>query len=673
MIEKKLSNATPLDDENVVLRRSDKKDFGNASNITEGTLPVSVLPDIPKDKLPEIETDDLPDSGITAGTYTYPTDIVVNSKGQVTSITEGQAGANQDLSNLGPLGLDKINQSKALETGSVSSDADVYADIQKYAHSTFDLSKFTVVGSPTISEDGIMTSCGRLNHLSIPDYDYTKPFCICFSLMQNVNKQTRLFCFNNSDTDIRGEVSGNKFSISFYIDNTIVIGVAGNYILDLNTPYDFKILYTGENYEIYYKLQNDSNYSILRSVASSKTITTNGSSTIGGRAGIYSDFTGSIDLKSIAIWADGIPVFNGNKTGLEIVKPDNYEIVGSPTISEDGIASGFSDSNYIAKENVFSLNENGDFHIDFKFDSEIYSSFQYFIDIYNSINDEIIIRREPNGNIYTCVCFVDGSGVFRESLNSRGHNSIEGYIEYKNGTYTFKLNDSLVARQATKMNALTYKISMGARVASGSILQPLINGSIDLNSIKIYSNGNLVYQPCLKIPYTETFKHSRIVDVAYRHRVQDLAEQKGEALYYTIDEQNQNFTLPMADIYGMITKNRDIAEHADLATQTAYIIKCNVTGTMGYVIYSNGLCEQWGDAAIISGTSVTINLPVPYKNVQFNVQVTDGGDTGGSYRNSYGFYNPSGAQTIIYGVKVGNAFAWRTIGMVNLDEVLTND
>src|SRR5699024_4669421 len=77
-----ITDLTSTNKNNAIVKGTDGKmfvtDFGNASNITEGTLPVSVLPD----------------SGITAGTYTYPTDIVVNSKGQVTSITEGQPGAN---------------------------------------------------------------------------------------------------------------------------------------------------------------------------------------------------------------------------------------------------------------------------------------------------------------------------------------------------------------------------------------------------------------------------------------------------------------------------------------------------------------------------------------------------------------------------------------------------
>ena len=106
-----ITDFTSTNENNALTKGTDGKmfvtDFGNASNITEGTLPVSVLPDIPKDLLPAIETTDLPASGVAAGTYTYPTDIVVNSKGQVTSITEGQAGANnanQDLSNLSEAG-----------------------------------------------------------------------------------------------------------------------------------------------------------------------------------------------------------------------------------------------------------------------------------------------------------------------------------------------------------------------------------------------------------------------------------------------------------------------------------------------------------------------------------------------------------------------------------------
>ena len=102
-----ITDFTSKNENNALTKGTDGKlfvtDFGNASNITEGTLPTSVLPDIPKSKLPDIETADLPLSGVTADTYAYPSSVTVNAQGQVTAIEEGSpsgANADTDLSNL---------------------------------------------------------------------------------------------------------------------------------------------------------------------------------------------------------------------------------------------------------------------------------------------------------------------------------------------------------------------------------------------------------------------------------------------------------------------------------------------------------------------------------------------------------------------------------------------
>lgn len=102
-----ITDLTSTNENNALTKGTDGKmfvtDFGNASNITEGTLPVSVLPNIPKELLPEIETTDLPASGVTADTYAYPSSVTVNAQGMVTSISEGSpsgANADTDLSNL---------------------------------------------------------------------------------------------------------------------------------------------------------------------------------------------------------------------------------------------------------------------------------------------------------------------------------------------------------------------------------------------------------------------------------------------------------------------------------------------------------------------------------------------------------------------------------------------
>lgn len=90
-----LTDIISVQEDNALAKGSDDKlfvtNFGNASNITEGVLPTSVLPQ----------------TGVEAGEYSYPSSVTVNVHGQITAIEEGQTGANnanQDLSNLSPEG-----------------------------------------------------------------------------------------------------------------------------------------------------------------------------------------------------------------------------------------------------------------------------------------------------------------------------------------------------------------------------------------------------------------------------------------------------------------------------------------------------------------------------------------------------------------------------------------
>ena len=81
-------------------------------------------------------------------------------------------------------------------------------------------------------------------------------------------------------------------------------------------------------------------------------------------------------------------------------------------------------------------------------------------------------------------------------------------------------------------------------------------GSINLNAFKVWIDGSLAYQPCLKIPYTESKTGSKIVNSIYRDRVNDMYEQFGHANYYTLGA--NDFTLPMGEIYGMIENLRKL-------------------------------------------------------------------------------------------------------------------
>ena len=94
-----ITDFTSTDENNALTKGTDGKlfvtDFGNASNITEGTLPVEVLPP----------------SGVAADTYAYPSSVTVNAQGMVTAIEEGTpsgTNANTDLSNITEAGKEVI-------------------------------------------------------------------------------------------------------------------------------------------------------------------------------------------------------------------------------------------------------------------------------------------------------------------------------------------------------------------------------------------------------------------------------------------------------------------------------------------------------------------------------------------------------------------------------------
>ena len=78
-------------------------------------------------------------------------------------------GANKDLSNLTTNGNDRFHACKGYEdAGELLTDAEGLADVKKYAHSTFDVSKFEKYGDDiTITTDGIASGFASNNYLKI--------------------------------------------------------------------------------------------------------------------------------------------------------------------------------------------------------------------------------------------------------------------------------------------------------------------------------------------------------------------------------------------------------------------------------------------------------------------------------------------------------------------------
>ena len=111
-------------------------------------------------------------------------------------------------------------------------------------------------------------------------------------------------------------------------------------------------------------------------------------------------------------------------------------------------------------------------------------------------------------------------------------------------------------------------------------------------------------------------------------------------MYYTIDEQNQNFTLPAGDIYGMITNLQDNSANTSLTNLTnglanvicttapttastasaqrpAVVVENYVNGTSGYFVRSDGYCEQWGRTQMTTKADTIVDFLKPFINTNY--------------------------------------------------------
>jgi len=142
-------------------------------------------------------------------------------------------------------------------------------------------------------------------------------------------------------------------------------------------------------------------------------------------------------------------------------------------------------------------------------------------------------------------------------------------------------------------------------------------GSIDIKYLSVFAGGTLIFSgnktgtdtytiggSTVSIPYVLSSTGSKIVDSAYRTDVQSVYEANGSALYYTIDETEQNVTLPMGEIYGFI-RTANLRKPVEIYNN----------GAAGYKVFEEynpktgayiGLwCEEWGET---NGTSGERNI-----------------------------------------------------------------
>lgn len=312
-----------------------------------------------------------------------------------------------------------------------------------------------IQGSPTQSPYGVFSGFSTSNYLITQQY--LKP--------QNDSWEIKLAVTTGNDiTTDQGIASplgiginsvlfwcsGGKINIQLY-DNTNNYFLGNVFNVQVNTKYYLKVTYiaTEQRYIIAYSTDNTNYTLILNSVRDKIINQPDKYYNFGTARGQNRPFLGSIDLNRSYI------KIGATKYNLQAVV--GYTVVGSPNIT-DGVASGFSDSNYLqisnttSNENIeivtrfkFNTSENGQKPI-FGFRDKWTLPFFYVIanrvsgyagDIYANLqsNNWYRVKFTYNGTLATCEVYNDNNILI--SSNSREYSAtIQQAVVRIGGTYS---------------------------------------------------------------------------------------------------------------------------------------------------------------------------------------------------------------------------------------------
>lgn len=171
----------------------------------------------------------------------------------------------------------------------------------------YDPSKFTIIGSPTITEYGVASGFNSGNKIQagvfygeVFQYEFTAKIgsftagvtqYLCQGFKDSTNLSSNLLIANI-----------NKLWLVAFTEDSVYTNV-GSYIISENTEYNIKAIYSKTNVEYYV------NNTLVASIAGNFKVPT---SMTFGTAGANA-FQGSINLPSISITVDGKEVFTGAK------------------------------------------------------------------------------------------------------------------------------------------------------------------------------------------------------------------------------------------------------------------------------------------------------------------------------------------------------------------------
>lgn len=498
--------------------------------------------------------------------------------------------ASQEVIDQGIQKIEMLKFASTLGAGKVA-DTDLYSVIKGYKYSSFDVSKFTKQGSPIITKDGIASGFDGNNYIKTSlvgnDIDDFEIHCRVVPRFNSSITTGQYILKSNSSNNISGIIGcypNKRLFVSFQGDHygpfVFTDGVTTDIKLKLknNVLSNYISVDGGNTWTKNFEVENITNTLLLNNLC------------LG--LGFYRWY-GSIDLKRFKMFINGEEVFNGRKEGMDILKADDFTVVGTPTISADGITSGFSDSNYVTSSSITLKTTKWDIEGIFN-SNDIQLTSNRIIEGTSSLS--LIISASSNRLAWSF-----GTLVATRTTNFVVDNNTNHYfkLSYNNGIFNLYVDGVLTDTfSATIENDITTTIYFGKSPLTAN---RCLDGSIDLNSFRIYIDDILVYQPLLRIPYTLSSTGLKVTDKL--DRAIDMAEQCGFSDYFGLDEDNLLCLVPQGD---NITGRRELISRVEDSV-THYVTE----------IYSDLYCRQMG-----SGTATTaVTLDIPFKDGNYKLSV----------------------------------------------------
>lgn len=414
---------------------------------------------------------------------------------------------------------------------------------------------YTIVGSPTISSEFIMTNFNESNYISTPNLDYSSPFILEMHLKLSSYPSGWVF---KSSVD---------YSLDTYFGNSMIIAIGNgsNYhdmAITPSLPFDGKMILKWDgNIYTYIAIDEVSDTTYGPVTYSSSSVIPSSPMKIGYKNCDYIDlkkfiFTSSDSSKSYRAIKDesiinipGIKDFKLNDDGTELTtklfdyhyreevssqdkaslyinsEKDNnlyYEkddfdinIIGSGvSITNDGVANGFNGTNYLTKN--LTINPTSKFEIVCKFTTGNSVSNQYVI-VDAGHHNSNFIRLQIYQSHFQVGVVSNGSWVFNTAAQSVSTNTTYyGKFVFNGTNYEAYLStDGVNWGDPITYNysALPGKIS-SVRLGLACDGDVPFNGSIDiLNSyVKIDDGENQYFAETIKKRYDIPSLYSEFVD-----------------------------------------------------------------------------------------------------------------------------------------------------------------